>query len=222
MRVFVVNAYPLRSKKYLDTDIPYELCQGVWWEDVDETIVNQFSFRYNAKIPYRKKVVACYLSHRGLLERIVSEDLKDVVIMEDDCLLDFEGLGRLRGLTGFTYLGGDITSPLQKDMKEFHREKKQNIRDGLEHGVNKIDRELFKIGQTSGYFVPDGATAQIILDYIDSRTKKKAIDTMYIGLQKLGVITDFLYPPIVRMFLPEAKLGFTGGAYKLYGDYSDY
>ena len=127
MRVFVVNAYEDRKEKY---DERYELYPAVWWEDVTEEQVERYHFRYNAKMDYRKKVVACSLSHKNLLHKIIDEDLKDVCILEDDAVIDdWERLKELENVNEFCYIGGDITSPLLKDMKKFKEEgEKENVR----------------------------------------------------------------------------------------------
>ena len=76
MRVFVINAYPERRDKY--DDERYELFPATWWKDVTDDEVKRYHFRHNAKLEYRKKVVACSLSHRNLLLKIIIEDLKDM------------------------------------------------------------------------------------------------------------------------------------------------
>ena len=115
MKVFVVNAYKDRKEKY---DERYELYPAVWWENVSEQQVERYHFRHNANMEYRKKVVACSLSHKNLLQKIIDEDLKDIIIIEDDAMIDkWDRLEELEDVNEFCYIGGDITSPLLKDMK---------------------------------------------------------------------------------------------------------
>jgi len=115
MKVFVVNAYEDRKEKY---DERYQLYPAIHWTDVTEEQVERYHFRYNANITYRKKVVACSLSHKNLLQKIIDEDLKDIIIIEDDAVIDkWERLQELKDINEFCYIGGDITSPFLKDMK---------------------------------------------------------------------------------------------------------
>ena len=217
MKVFVVNAYEDRKEKY---DERYELYPAVWWEDVKDEDVERYHFRHNAKMDLRKKVVACSLSHKKLLQKIIDEDLKDIIIIEDDALIDkWERIKELEDVNEFCYIGGDITSPLLKDMKEFKEGGgKENVRYCCEKGINVIDTDVFKIGQTAGYYIPNASVAQMILSNIPHGKKERAIDNEYISLQKKGKITKFIYPAIATLYLPDASQGFTYSKYKLYDD----
>lgn len=218
MRVFVVNAYEDRKEKY--DEEKYEIFPAFWWEDITEEQVEEYHFRHNAKMEYRKKVVACSLSHKELLYKIINEDLKDVFIIEDDAIIEkWDRLKELEGCKEFCYIGGDITSPLLKDMKKFKEDGgKENVRYCCEKGINVIDPNIFKIGQTCGYFVPNKKVAQMVLSNIPNGKKERAIDNEYIALQKKGKITKFVYPAIATLYLPDACKGFTYSTYKLYDD----
>jgi GR25 family glycosyltransferase involved in LPS biosynthesis len=218
MRLFVVNAYEDRKEKY--DEERYELYPAIWWEDVTEEQVAGYHFRHNAKMDYRKKVVACSESHKRLLQKIINEDLKDVFIIEDDAVIDkWDRLKELEGCKEFCYIGGDITSPFLKDMKQFKEGgQKENIRFCCEKGINTIDPKTFKIGQCCGYFIPNREVAQMILSNIPNGKKNRVIDNEYIALQKKGKITKFVYPAIATLYLPDAKKGFTYSTYKLYDD----
>ncbi len=217
MKVFVVNAYKDRKEKY---DNRYELYPAVWWENVTEEQVERYHFRHNAKMEYRKKVVACSLSHKNLLQKIINEDLKDIIIIEDDAVIDkWDRLEELENVNEFCYIGGDITSPFLKDMKKFKEDgEKENVRYCCQKGINVIDTDVFKIGQTCGYFIPNKEVAQMILSNIPNGKKERAIDNEYISLQKKGKIEKFIYPAISTLYLPDASQGFTYSKYKLYCD----
>jgi len=222
IRVFVVNAYENRKYKY--DEERYELFPATWWTDVTEEQVERYHFRHNAKIEYRKKVVACSLSHKRLLQKIIDEDLKKVVVLEDDAMIDkWKRLKELEDVNEFCYIGGDITSPFLKDMKEFKEGgEKENIRYCCEKGINTIDPKTFKIGHACGYFIPNKEVAQMILSNIPNGKKERAIDTEYISLQKKGNISKFIFPAIATLFLKDAKEGFTYSTHKLYDDQTLY
>ena len=221
MRVFVVSAYENRKYKY---DERYELYPAIWWEDVKDEEVAEYHFRHNAKMEYRKKVVACSLSHKRLLKKIIDEDLKKVVIIEDDAIIEkWDRLNELENVKEFTYIGGDITSPLLKDMKEFKEGGgKENARYCCQKGINTIDPKIFRIGQTCGYHIPNADVARMILSNLPNGSKERAIDNEYMSLQKKGNITKFIYPAIATLFIKEAKEGFTFSNHKLYDDQALY
>ena len=221
MRVIVINAYEERREKY---DERYEMYNAVWWENVSEEEVERYHFRHNAKVELRKKVVACSLSHKRLLQKIIDEDLKNIVIIEDDALIDdFDRLEELKDTDQFCYIGGDITSPFLKDMKKFKEEgEKEEVRFCCQKGINVINPKTFKIGQTCGYFIPNKEVCQMILSNLPHGKKERAIDNEYIHLQKKGKINLFMYPAVSTLYLKDACNGFTYSNYKLYDDQTLY
>ena len=216
MRVFVVNAYENRKYKY--DDERYKLYPAIWWEDVTEEQVAEYHFRHNAKMEYRKKVVACSLSHKRLLKKIIHEDLKKVVIIEDDAIIEkWDRFSELENVNEFCYIGGQINAPLMKDFKKFE-DIKDSVRENFCKGINVIDPKEFRLAHACGYYIPDASVAQMILSNIPHGSKERAIDTEYISLQKKGKITKFIYPAIATLFLKDAKEGFTYCSHKLYDD----
>ena len=216
MRVFVVNAYEDRKEKY--DEERYELYPAIHWTDVKDEDVERYHFRHNARLEYRKKVVACSMSHQELLQKIINEDLKDVFIIEDDAIIEkWDRLKELEGCKEFCYIGGQINAPLMKDFKKFE-DIKDSVRDNFCKGINVIDPKEFRLAHTCGYFIPNRRVAQDILSNIPHGKKERAIDTEYIALQKKGKITKFVYPAIVTLYLPDANKGFSYSTYKLYDD----
>ena len=216
MRIFVINAYEDRKEKY--DEEKYEIFPAVWWEDVTDEDVERYHFRHNARLEYRKKVVACSLSHQAVLGKIINEDLKDVFIIEDDAIIEnWDRLKELEGCKEFCYIGGQINAPLMKDFKKFE-DIKNSVRDNFCKGINVIDPKEFRLAHTCGYFIPNRRVAQDILTNIPHGKKERAIDTEYISLQKKGKITKFVYPAIATLYLPDALKGFSYSTYKLYDD----
>jgi GR25 family glycosyltransferase involved in LPS biosynthesis len=191
---------------------------AIHWTDVKDEDVERYHFRHNAKMDYRKKVVACSLSHQDLLQKIINEDLKDVFIIEDDAIIEnWDRLKELEGSKEFCYIGGQINAPLMKDFKKFE-DIKDSVRDNFCKGINVIDPKEFRLAHTCGYYIPNRRVAQDILSNIPHGKKERAIDTEYIALQKKGKITKFVYPAIVTLYLPDANKGFSYSTYKLYDD----
>jgi GR25 family glycosyltransferase involved in LPS biosynthesis len=223
IRVFVVSAYENRKYKY--DEERYELFPAVWWNDLQDKDVEGYYLRYNAKMELRKKVVACSMSHKNLLQKIINEDLKQVVIIEDDAVIEnnqWKRLEELKDVNEFCYIGGYISSPFLKDLKTFEENDKEDIRHDLIKGINTIDSKIFRIGQTCGYYIPNAEVARMILSNIPNGKKERAIDNEYMALQKKGNITKFIYPAIATLFIKEAKEGFTFSNHKLYDDQTFY
>tara|TARA_R110000803_G_scaffold3204_5_gene10816 strand:- start:4296 stop:4955 length:660 start_codon:yes stop_codon:yes gene_type:complete len=219
MRVFVINAYEERKEKY---DHQYELFPAVHWTDVTEEQTEEIHFRHNANMEYRRKVTACSLSHRNLLKKIIQEDLKNIVILEDDCIIeDFDRLDELEDVNEFCYIGGQINAPLMKDFKKFE-DIKDSIRDNFSKGLNVIDPKEFRLAHACSYFIPDAQVAQHLLTNMPNGKKMRAIDTEYISLQKKDIIRKFIYPAIGILYLKDACNGFTYSTYKLLDDQTLY
>ena len=169
MRVFVINAYEERKEKY---DEKYEMYPALWWEDVTEEQTEELHFRHNANMEYRRKVTACSLSHRNLLKKIIQENLKNIVIIEDDCIIeDFDRLDELEDVNEFCYIGGQINSPLMKDFKKFE-DIKDSVRANFSKGINVIDPKEFRLAHACAYFIPDAHVARHILNQICRMVKR--------------------------------------------------
>jgi len=171
---------------------------------------------------YRRKVTACSLSHRNLLKKIIQENLKNIVIIEDDCIIeDFDRLDELEDVNEFCYIGGQINSPLMKDFKKFE-DIKDSVRANFSKGLNVIDPKEFRLAHACAYFIPDAQVAQHLLTNMPNGKKMRAIDTEYISLQKKDIIRKFIYPAIGTLYLKDACNGFTYSTYKLFDDQTLY
>ena len=219
MRIFVLNAYDDRSEKYKHDD-RYELFKPTHYKDISDDLMDEYYFKLFPKEDFKRKVISCAEGHKSLLKKIIDEDLKDVVILEDDCVLDIEKLETALcmglKLNNFTYLGGWMTSLKLYEAKDFQEEKKNDIRKSLRHhSINKIDYEKFKISHACCYFIPNKDIAQTVLNNIPHFKKCRAIDTEFMGIQKKGLITDFYYPALATLHIKDAKKGFNYSSYKL-------
>ncbi len=215
MKVIVISAYPERRTKYDDR---YEIFEAYTPKDITQELYDNYYFRYNAKPLYRKKVIACTESHKKVLQKIIDEDLKRTIIIEDDAIVDFDRLDECNYLNEFTYIGGDITSLTLDKSNTFRKELKEDVRKSLKEGINIIDKKSWRIAQTCGYYIPNKKVAQRILDSIPVYKKGRIIDKEYMELQKQGLIQQFIYPAIVTLVEDEAKTGFTYSHYKLHSN----
>jgi len=215
MKVIVISAYPERRTKYDDR---YEIFEAYTPKDITQEVYDNYYFRYNAKPLYRKKVISCAESHKKVLQKIIDEDLKRTIIIEDDAVLDFDRLDECNYLNEFTYIGGDITSLTLGKSNTFRKELKEDIRKSLNEGINIIDKKSWRVAHACGYYIPDKKVAQRILDSIPVYKLNRAIDKEYMELQKQGLIQQFIYPAIVTLVEDEAKKGFNYSSYKLHSN----
>lgn len=230
MKIFVINAYADRTSKY---DENYTMFPAYWWEDIDNEKTDMFSFRWNCKTELRKKICACTLSHLEMIKKIVLEDLKEIVICEDDCMIDDIELLKetihLLPKDELTYLGGQINSPLVKDYRMFEKTLKRYVIDKIKNDnklIHTIDVESFRITHCCCYYIPNKQVAQNILDSIQeiySGTRKmRAIDVAFHELQKKKIITKFVFPAQGTLHIPDAKKGYTYSTYKLSDNQKEY
>jgi len=228
MNIYVINAYSERRNKY---DERYTMYPAKWWTDITDEEVDKLHFRYNCKIPLRKKITACCLSHLGMIQKIIDDDLKDVVIIEDDTIIkDFELLEEVIHLLPdeFCYIGGQINAPKVKDYHTFTKQDKKEVIDHISNDNNliqTIDPNVFRITHACGYYIPNKIVAQQLLSSIEEvykGRKLRAIDVIFHELQKKQIIKYFVFPALATLYLPDANQGFTYSTYKLEDDQSKY
>ena len=228
MKIFIINGYSDRRDKY---DENYTMFPAIWWETITNEELDKFHFRYNCKLDLRKKITACTLSHLEMIKKIINEDLKDVVILEDDCMIDdLELLKETIHLLPdeFVYLGGQINAPLVKNYLSFEKKDKETIISSIRNDnklIHTIQPEIFRITHACAYYIPNKNVALKLLSSIEEvykGRKYRAIDVMYHELQKRKIITKFVFPAQGILHIPDARRGFTYSTYKLTDNQKDY
>ena len=216
MKVFVINISDQRWEKY-SKDPRYTRFKGVDGnKELGKDWVNQhYHFYWNCNDKLRKSIAGCSESHIKLLKHIRDNKLDNCIILEDDCELDFSRIDELKELKRFTYIGGAFRSPILKNKKEFSRPE-------VAQGLNKINPKEFVITNLNAYYIPDHSQVDLFLSH--SYVKRRAIDVEMVNFQKKGLITDFIYPALGKLYLPDAENGFTWGQsnYKLESDLQFY
>ncbi len=210
MKVFVITISDKRWDKYKN-DTRYIRWDGVIGKDLPPVALNNFVTMWNAKLSHKQSVAGCATSHLELMKYIIDNKINDVLIIEDDALVDFDLINKkiLHGIEGMIYFGGRFQSPVLK--------KKLNKLDiKVNDGLNTIDTNLFTITGGHGYYFPSYQDCEDIYYKIVSKERMRAIDSEFRQLQKKDIIKHFIYPAWVRLYLPDAKNGFT------YNDNSNY
>ena len=75
-------------------------------EAVKDYYLEDFVVRWNTKIERKLGRIACYLSHKLVLEMALERNLDNVLIMEDDCIILSDELVNLPTGADILYLGG--------------------------------------------------------------------------------------------------------------------
>jgi len=226
--VFVLNCpiekYQKRLEKY---SAGYNIFKGTTPDEITEDELTDYMFYWNASEAHKRAVISCRKTHLKMLDHIIENNLRNVVIIEDDTIIDdFDRLKSLENFHSFCYLGGKLGWKIKSkdgknDMKDFKNRRHAEISENLKNGINEIGiKDCWRISQTCGYFIPDKKEAMrikiLVEDYIpNTYLRKKAIDTEYILLQKEQKIKWMFYPAIAILNLDEAKEGFTGKNYSL-------
>lgn len=206
MKVFVINICDKRWKRY-EKDERFIRWKGVnGKEDLDYDFVKEVYINFwNCKKEHRCNVAGCSESHLSLMRYIIDNKIDDVIVVEDDVDVDFNRLEILNNVNEFCYVGGHFQSPVLK--RKLDREKCSS-----KDGINTIDTNNFTIAGGYGYYFPNHMICEKIYSAITSKPKRRAIDCEFRKLQKQKVITKYIFPAIVDLYLPVAMTGFTYNA----------
>lgn len=156
-------------------------------KNAPQAFKDKFVLRYNTADKKVSGIMGCFASHIKVLNKIVKENLKNVIVLEDDSTDITKLPAGLKNYPNAVYLGGMIVKPKIKDISQpvnknsFHR------------GINKIDYKKFRILQTRAYFVPNKQEAKRILDIIHKSPKLKNVDIFFSNNE---VIKYFYYPAV--------------------------
>ena len=210
MKVFVVNISDQRWEKY-SKDPRYTRFKGVDGnKELDpDWVDHHYHFRYNCSRRLRMSIAGCSESHIKVLKHIRDNKLDNCIIIEDDTLLDFSRINELNNVDDFCYIGGQIKSLKLKDEKIF-------IRPEIKDGFQTINKEEYRVSGAFGYYIPNHLQTGILLTH--SYCKRRGIDCEFMLLQKKNVLKKFIYPAIVRLYMPDAVNGFSNPQMKLKND----
>ena len=138
-------------------------------DEVPEILDKKMTSMYNYPRPSHLSRCACWLSHTQLLEKIIKENLEDVLILEDDAI-QVNSIPIDYPKDGIVYVGGFIYNKkmmIEKPPDIIHKK-----------GINLCPPE-YRILGTLAYIIPTPDVALKILNRIYSSKRYKAIDIMY-------------------------------------------
>lgn len=172
----------------------YNLFSGKTADDCPSWVKDKMKHRSNIQEKARNGKLGCFTSYVCLLNKIVSEKINNVLILEDDCLQigDFtkDQLGNEP-----IYVNGLFHHPTNyvKKNKEWVMKLKTDLQ--LTTGIQEIDWDKFRIVGTWGIYIPKWKQAQDIVDKLKSAKTLTTIDSQ---LSKQKLITKFHYPPLFK------------------------
>jgi hypothetical protein len=142
------------------------------------------------------------------MKYIIENKLNHVIVIEDDAIIDFSRLHELDDIKGFCYIGGRLQATKLKDDNVFQSQIKKTLE--LKK-LNKIDTDKYIITGAHGLYFETWEVAKDILDDIESQPRRRASDVELKRIQKKRphIISQFVYPAISTLYLPDAMTGFT-------------
>ena len=143
------------------------------------------------------------------MKHIYENKINNAIVIEDDALIDFSRLKELDDIKGFAYIGGRFQSPILTKDRVFQKEFNKEIFSTQK--LNIINPEEFIITAGHGYYFEKYNVAKDIFDDIQSQKRQRAIDVEFKRIQKNNsqLISQFIYPAISTLHLPDAENGFT-------------
>lgn len=176
-----------------------------WFKSVSgEEIMDRFNFRYNTSQRLKDATASCFNSHLKIMKKIVDEKLNDVVICEDDSIkLNDVSPQQLSKINEICLFGGVLRHPSNwKEDTKWRKEKVDDIIKTFDDGMNKIEYDKYRWGQTYAIYYPSWEKTNELLNNI--LESKKSYCHLDIFLSKNKLI-KYLYFPTPFMSSDEGK-----------------
>jgi len=172
----------------------FNLFTGKTAGECPDWVKDKMRHRSNIKEKALNGKLGCFTSYVCLLNKIVSEKINNVLILEDDCIQIGEFTKDQLGNKPI-YLNGLFHHPTNyaNKNKEWTEKLKHDLQ--LTTGINEIDWDKFRIVGTLGIYIPKWEQAQEIVDKLKYTKSLTTIDSQ-ISKQKL--ISKFHYPPLFK------------------------
>jgi GR25 family glycosyltransferase involved in LPS biosynthesis len=164
-----------------------------------EKYIGNYSFLPSTKEPLKRSRISCSEGHINIWNKIVNENLEDIIILEDDVVfkMDMENIETIIKYLpkdGITFLGGRFTNFKVKDMG-----KPLINKPIIKLGLNKLDTEQNKIMGSFSYYIPNKQVAEKMLynsKYTKSKKYKTNMTDNLLNLVKTDIF--FVYPSIFK------------------------
>ena len=191
MKFFVISN-ELSERK--DDHLKEHIYEKYWNTDNLDEFMGLFNFRNRLKNEYKKRCwISLFMNYISLFNKIVDENLSDVVILEDDTIYDINELSNLKtNVDGIVYL-------TNRFYNQMISKGKIPVPDNLVNGINcKGNYYLL----TGGIYIKNPKIAKELLDnlMIDGKYFHYAIDICLMRAIEHNKLPCYLvYPSIVKM-----------------------
>lgn len=200
-KLFVISVDNDKGKerrKYLN--YKYKWIKAIYMDDNNNSILNKVrskvTIRYNMSKDSKKYkgATANTSSHIKVLKMISKQNLKNVIILEDDSIQNTP-LPKISELPidGATLFSGQLAHPHSwNEDKEWKRNKARNVIKTFKKGINEIDYNKYRWTQINAIFIPNKSVADHILKVLDDIKSYKLYYDMLLASNKL---VPYLYYP---------------------------
>ena len=164
-----------------------------------EKYIGNYSFLPSSKERLKRSRISCNEGHANIWNKIVNENLEDIIILEDDAVFkmdmnNIENIIKYLPKDGITFLGGHFKNPRMKDLP-----KDLLIEPDIKLGLNKVDTEKFKVMRSFAYFIPNKEVAEQIINtakYPKSKKYKSNLTDNLLNVVKTN--RYFIYPSLFK------------------------
>ena len=184
-----------------------------YWRD-DERLLDklpEYLFMPNAKLETKLPVIACFEGHLNIWKRIIDEDLKDILVVEDDSDIQYdkyyEFLKNDKPQDGVIYLGGRFDPWKIKDWTESRKEIQNYMNENYTHieGFNKVNNDFIITG-AHGYFIKNKSIAEKMLHGCKGKTGKYKSNLLDVCIAKININKYYYYPSIVNCIISKSSI----------------
>jgi GR25 family glycosyltransferase involved in LPS biosynthesis len=173
--------------------------------------LNGFKFMPSTKTETKLPIVACFDGHLNIIKRIIKEDLKNVLICEDDADIDFQRFNEFLKVDkpdGLIYLGGRFDFPKIKDWKLGREAIENYMSKNYSHiqGFNKV-KDDFIITGSHGYFIKNKEVAEKMLNDLKGKSGKYKSNLIDVCISKIKMDKFYYYPTIVNIKPLDSSIG---------------
>jgi len=180
---------PDRRSKFDDTWTRFQATDGHELAD-DEPILKRMISMWNLNEKEHRAKCGCWMTHYNMLCHIRNNKLNRVIVVEDDAIqvndIDMDVLSKCKN---YTYLGGYLAH-----VKKYDGEMRAGEQPESFDGINQIDKTECRMLMTLAYYLPYWTIARDILDFLDSKTRVRALDCQIYNIVK--VPQDYIYPAL--------------------------
>ena len=198
MKIFVISLDTAVGKQRR-SKLNYQ--HEIFWgtdkiEEIPDYIKDKIFIPHFAKPENKNKIIkqrgCCLTSHLNLWQKIVDENLYNVIVCEDDAIMKNINLSielEKLNLNEPVLLNGKLHHPISYDKDKDFNDK--NIL--LNNGINEIDYKLFRWSCTACIYYPTPESAQYMIDFFKNVNKISNVD---LTLAKKKAIKKLYYPSI--------------------------